>query len=72
MNDRLRGLAHYAVAVPRYWADGVSKPLPFRMLVDLANIDRLRDPARQKECEEWLREDPMKGDPSEGLLFDDD
>ena len=72
MIDRLRGFAHYAVAVLRYWAGGVSKPLPFRMLVDLANIDRLRDPARQKECEEWMKANPMKGDPFEGLIFDDD
>ena len=72
MADRLRGFARYAVAVLRYWAVGVSKPLPLRMHVDLANIDRLRDPARQKECEEWLREDPMKGDPFEGIFFDDD
>ena len=42
------------------------------MLVDLANIDRLRDPARQKECEEWMKANPMKGDPFEGLIFDDD
>ena len=74
MRDRLCGFGCYAVAVLRYWFVGVSKPLPFRMLVDLANIDRLRDadPARQKEYEEWLREDPMKGDPFEGLFFDDD
>jgi hypothetical protein len=72
LNDRLRGFARYAVAVLKYWAVGVSKPLPFRMLVDLANIDRLRDPARQKEIEEWMKADPMKGDPFEGLIFDDD
>jgi hypothetical protein len=72
LNDRLRGFAHYAVAVLRYWAVGVSKPLPFRMLVDLANIDRLRDPARIKECEEWMKANPMVGDPFEGLIFDDD
>ena len=29
-------------------------------------------PARLKEQEEWLRANPMKGDPFEGLLFDDD
>ena len=71
MIDRLRGFARYAVAVLRYWAVGVSKPLPFRMLVDLANIDRLRDPARQKEIEEWMKADPMVGG-FEGLFFDDD
>ena len=72
MIDRLRGFARYAVAVLRYWVLGVSKPLPFRMLVDLANIDRLRDPARQKENEEWMKANPMVGDPFEGLIFDDD
>ena len=73
MRDRLCGFGCYAVAVLRYWFVGVSKPLPFRMLVDLANIDRLRDadPARQKEYEEWLRENPMEG-AFEGLIFDDD
>jgi len=70
--DRLRGLARYAVAVLSYWVFGVSKPLPLRMLVELANIDRLRDPARQKECEEWMKANPMRGDPFEGLIFDDD
>ena len=72
MNDFLRGFARYTVAVLRYWVFGVSKPLPLRMLVDLANIDRLRDPAQQTECEEWMRANPMQGDPFEGLIFDDD
>lgn len=74
LNDRVRGLARYAAAAIRYWAVGGSKPLSLSLRITCANIDRQRraDPVRQKECEEWLKADPMVGDPFEGLYFDDD
>ena len=72
MNDRLRGFARYAVAALRYWAVGGWKPLPLRLQIESANIHRQIGPARLKECEEWLRANPMVGDPFEGLFFDDD
>ena len=74
MIDRLRGFARYAVLAIRYWAIGGHKPWPLRQHIACANIERQirADPARQKEIEEWLREDPMKGDAFAGLIFDDD
>jgi hypothetical protein len=69
--DRLRGLAHYAVAVLRYWAVGGWKPLSLRLHVESSNIDRQLGPARLKECREWLETNPMEGDPFEGLYFDE-
>ena len=74
MNDRLRGFARYAVLSIRYWAVGGHKPWPLRQHIECANIDRQQraDPARLKECEEWLKANPMVGDPFEGLFFDDD
>ncbi len=74
MIDRLRGFARYAVLSIRYWAVSGHKPWPLRQHIECANIDRQlhSDPARQKEIEEWMKADPMKGDPFEGLFFDDD
>lgn len=72
--DRLRGFARFATATIRYWAVGGSRPLSLSMRIACADIDRQRlaDPARQKECEEWLRANPIAGDPFEGLIFGDD
>jgi hypothetical protein len=74
MNDRVRGFVLYAVLSIRYWAGGEHKPWPLRQHIEVANTGRqLRaDPARQNEIEEWMKADPMKGDPFEGLFFDDD
>ena len=72
MHDRLRGLARYTVAAITYWTLGGDKPLSLRLEMESANIDRQIGPARLKECREWLKADPMVGDPFEGLYFDDD
>ena len=68
MIDRLRGVTLYARLAIRIWAVGGHKPWPLRQHIEVANTQRQRraDPARQKEYEEWLREDPMRGDPFEG------
>jgi hypothetical protein len=72
--DRIRGVTLYAVLAIRFWAVGGHKPWPLRQHIEVANTGRqLRaDPARQKEIEEWMKANPMKGDPFEGLIFDDD
>lgn len=74
MIDRLRGVTLYAVLPIRYWAVGGHKPWPIRQHIEVANTQRqLRsDPDRQKEIEDWMKADPMKGDPFEGLIFDED
>jgi len=74
MIDRLRGVTLYAVLTIRHWADGGHKPWPIRQHIEVANTQRQfhSDPARQKACAEWLRETATKGDPFEGLFFDDD
>ena len=74
INDRVRGFVLYAVLAIRHWAGGEHKPWPVRQHIEVANIQRQldADPARQKEIEEWMKANPMKGDPFEGLIFDDD
>jgi hypothetical protein len=74
MIDRLRGVTLYAVLAIRHWAVGGHKPWPIRQHIEVANTQRqlCADPARQKEIEEWMKADPMKGDPFEGLIFNDD
>ena len=73
LRDVFRGLAEYLAEAIKYWVlGGTEPPLPLKMLIDTANIHRQIGPARLKECEEWLRENPMVGDPFEGLFFDDD
>jgi hypothetical protein len=71
--DVVVGIAHYLLAATRYWVlGGTEPPLPLKMLIDTVNIHRQIGPARLKEQEEWLKADPMVGDPFEGLFFDDD
>ena len=70
MNDRLRGLAHYAVAAIRYRIIGGWAPLSLRLEIESANIRRQIGPARIKECEEWMKANPMEPDPFENLYFD--
>ena len=72
MNDRLRGLVRYTVAAITYWTVGGDKPfMSLRQQIESANIDRQIGPARLKECEEWMKANPMEG-AFEGLFFDDD
>ena len=71
--DVVVGIAQYLLAATRYWVlGGTERPLPLKMLIDSANVDRQIGPARLKECEEWMNANPMVGDPFEGLFFDDD
>jgi hypothetical protein len=71
MNDRLRGLARATVAALTYWTLGGDKPLSLRLEIESANIRRQIGPARLKECREWIKANPMEGDPLEGLYFDE-
>ena len=71
LNDRLRGLTRYVVAAITYRTLGGDKPLSLRLEIESANIDRQIGPARLKECRDWLKENPMEGDPFEGLFFDE-
>ena len=59
MHDRLRGFARYTVAAITYRTLGGDKPLSLRLEIESANIDRQIGPARLKECEDWLKEEPF-------------
>ena len=59
MNDRLRGLAHYAVAAIRYWIVGGWAPLSLRLEVEFANIRRQIGPERLAESKAFLEEEPF-------------
>ena len=72
MSDRLHGFARYVVAAIQYWAVGGWKPMSLRLEIESANIRRQIGPARIKECEEWMKANPMEPDPFESLFFDHD
>ena len=60
MLDRLRGFARYAVAAITFRTLGGDNPfLNFHQQIESANIDRQIGPARLKECEDWLKEEPF-------------
>jgi hypothetical protein len=65
LSDRFRGLARYVVDSITYRAVGGWKPLALRQQIESANIERQIGPARLRDCEEWLKENPMNEDPFE-------
>ena len=58
-NERRRGLVRSTVAAITYRTLGGDKPLSLRLEIESANIHRQIGPARLKECEDWLKEEPF-------------
>ena len=70
MDDRLRGLARYAVEAITYWAVGGWKPMPLRQQIETANINRQIGPERLAESKAFLKEEHEPSDFDDFDWFD--